>query len=165
MLMQKHWGHLHIMRRELQAVLKRGKPTGDYIELWHLQCDCGNTITINREEFPGRNVMRACGLPDCIYSYPSGKKRMGRPPSDDPGGPHTLWLPHRLWSVIEEYKQFRGIPKGAAAAELIDAGLDAIRATFKPKSPLLKSHAAKRTKTNKEESKPPVKLPSSESDD
>lgn len=107
---QDRWGNLTRLEVVIEPVMlpKLGGgsyDSGDRRELWKLHCDCGKDFTIDKENFPGRAVMRNCG-PDCQYDL-NGRVRstLGRPPVYRvPGKSINSYIPGDIVEILEQLR-------------------------------------------------------------
>lgn len=136
---QKRWGHLTVLKRTRHSLRYRGKHMGEFAETWTTKCDCGNVIDIDSRMFPGRAVMRSCGLANCRFtthavadSLREGPRKRGRPKRSESTHQVSLHVPNRVYEMVCQYHEIRlrkspKLTKQDAFNELIVLGWESLK--------------------------------------
>lgn len=136
---QKRWGHLRILKRTRHSLRYRDKHLGQFAETWTTKCDCGNVIDIDSRMFPGRAVMRSCGLANCPYSTVgvadtliTERRKRGRPKRTDATVMTSARMPVRVKTMIDMYYEMRvrkspKLTKQDALNELVVLGWESLK--------------------------------------
>jgi hypothetical protein len=74
------WAHMRLLRTYWEPLMLKGLNGVPYVadshgtRMMELQCDCGHTWSILKEDFPGRRKLTSCGRVECPHSYPKPKR-------------------------------------------------------------------------------------------
>lgn len=134
------WGRLMLLKSEWQP--RQSNPavfdSAEGVLMWTLVCECGRTVEMDRDKFPGKQKMRYCGNIECLHAPTEknqertgvgGRFAPGRPRREEPCMKVNFYLPVRVKDAVEAYRMEKGLASaGRAAADLIDLGLAYVEA-------------------------------------
>lgn len=142
------WGHLTLLEEWQDKIMAKGPSgmyfTGEYTATkWKLLCACGKQFEIEKRNFPGRSMMRDCGV-ECPNRVAARRlptrMRRARLALTERKHMRSYSMRYHLIERLRLYAVSKGQSDSATLNDLLELALDTVEMSERRKPPIKGEH-------------------------